>query len=152
MTQPAQVGTVYRTSQDLRDADLPPLAVVLDASGYAVQRDTDGNWYSVASVSASDLVGTYTLIHLPTEPLPAAYGSVVITGSGTPFMRRWDAATDDHFQPERWIGPDGVTVTDVDLRGLGIERVWDAGAAGGAASANGWSRRGRAASGRPRHG
>ncbi|GGM14382.1 hypothetical protein ACFQBY_05825 [Promicromonospora citrea] len=128
MSQAAQVGTVYRTSQDLRDADLPPLSVALDASGYAVQRDTDGNWYSVASVSASDLVGTYTLVHVPAEPLPAAYGSVVITASGTPFMRRWDAATDDHFQPECWIGPDGVTVTDVALRGLGIARVWDAGA------------------------
>ncbi|GAB4084172.1 hypothetical protein GCM10028784_08020 [Myceligenerans cantabricum] len=148
-----QVGTTYPTSQDLRDADLPHLAIVLDASGYAIQRDTDGNWYGVASVKASDLAGTYVLIHLPAEPLPAAYGSVVITNSGTPFMRRWGAATDERFPPERWIGPDGVTVHDADLRGLGIARAWDAGGTNGLASADEasgeWS---RAAPYSPRHG
>jgi hypothetical protein len=132
MTQAAQVGTVYQTSQDLLDADLPHLAVVLDARGYAIQRDADGSWYSVASVSSSDLVGSYTLIHLPAEPLPPTTGSVVITDAGIPFMRRWDAVADDRSRPERWIGPDGVTVTDADLRTFGVARTWDAGAADGA--------------------
>ncbi|GAB3168881.1 hypothetical protein GCM10027059_32560 [Myceligenerans halotolerans] len=129
MTQGAQVGAVYRTSQDLLDADLPHFAVVVDARGYAIQRDADGNWYSVASVNSSDLVGAYTLVHLPAEPLPATSGSVVITDVGTPFMRRWNAEADDRSRPDRWIGPDGVSLSDADLRGLGIARTWDAGTA-----------------------
>ncbi|WP_454856694.1 hypothetical protein [Promicromonospora soli] len=131
MTQPAQVGTVYRSSQELLEADLPRFSVALDASGYAVQRDADGNWYSVSSVGPADLAEVYTLIHLPTRPLPTAYGSVVIADNGTPFMRRWDAATDDRFGSEHWIGPDGVTVSSEHLRRLGIARAWDAGASNG---------------------
>ena len=134
MTQTAQVGTVYQTSQELLDADLPRLSVVLDASGYAVQRDADGNWYSVSSVGPADLVEIYTLIHLPATALPTAYGSVVIADNGTPFMRRWDAATDDRFGLEHWIGPDGSTVTGDHLRRLGIARAWDAGGPNGAPS------------------
>ncbi len=140
MTQAAQVGTVYRTSQELLEADLPHLSVALDASGYAVQRDRDGNWYSVSSVGPSDLAEIYTLIHLPAEPLPSTYGSVVIADNGTPFMRRWDAATDDRFGLEHWIGPDGATVTGEHLRRLGIARAWDAGGSNGASSAGGGSR------------
>ncbi|GAB2475354.1 hypothetical protein GCM10027063_15230 [Promicromonospora xylanilytica] len=132
MTQTAQVGTVYRNSQELLDADLPRLSVVLDASGYAVQRDADGNWYSVSSVGPADLAEIYTLIHLPDTTLPTTYGSVVIADNGTPFMRRWDARTDDRFGPEHWIGPDGATVTADHLRRLGIARAWDAGATNGA--------------------
>jgi hypothetical protein len=134
MTPPTQVGTVYRTSQELLDADLPRFSVVLDASGYAVQRDVDGNWYSVSSVGPADLAEVYTLIHLPARQLPTTYGSVVIADNGTPFMRRWDAATDDRFGSEHWIGPDGVTVTGDHLRRLGIARSWDAGASNGAPS------------------
>lgn len=151
MTQVAQVGAVYQNSQELLDADLPYLSVALDATGYAVQRDTDGNWYSVSSVGPSDLAGVYTLIHLPTSPLPASYGSVVIAENGTPFMRRWDAATDERFGPEHWIGPDGVTVTDANLRSLGIARAWDAGASNGASSAGGRRGRARAAQHTPGH-
>jgi len=127
MSQVAQVGTVYQTSQELLAADLPHLSVALDASGYAVQRDVDGNWYSVSSVGPTDLAEIYTLIHLPARPLPPTYGSVVITDNGTPFMRRWDAATDERFGTEHWIGPDGATVTGEHLRRLGIARAWDAG-------------------------
>lgn len=145
MTHPAQVGTVYRTSQELLAADLPHLSVALDASGYAVQRDVDGNWYSVSSVGPSELAEVYTLIHLPARPLPTTYGSVVIADNGTPFMRRWDAATDDRFGDEHWIGPDGVTVTGDHLRRLGIARSWDAGSANGAAGVNGSPGRSRAA-------
>ncbi|RPF20968.1 hypothetical protein [Myceligenerans xiligouense] len=150
MTQGAQVGAVYRTSQDLLDADLPHLAVVVDARGYAIQRDADGNWYSVASVNSSDLVGAYTLVHLPAEPLPATSGSVVITEAGTPFMRRWGAEADDRSRPDRWIGPDGVTLSDGDLRGLGIARTWDAGTADGT-TANGRLRDRSPAASRRRH-
>jgi hypothetical protein len=131
MSQVAQVGTVYQTSQELLDADLPHLSVALDASGYAVQRDVDGNWYSVSSVGPADLAEVYTLIHLPAQALPTTYGSVVIADNGTPFMRRWDAATDDRFGVEHWIGPDGATVTGDHLRRLGIARAWDAGAPNG---------------------
>jgi hypothetical protein len=145
MTQPAQVGTVFRTSQELLDADLPHLSVALDASGYAVQRDVDGNWYSVSAVGPADLAEVYTLIHLPDRPLPTTYGSVVITENGTPFMRRWDAATDDRFGPEHWIGPDGVTVTGEHLRRLGIARAWDAGGSNGASRVSGAGGRSRAA-------
>jgi len=143
MTQTAKVGTVYQTSQELLDADLPHLSVALDASGYAVQRDVDGNWYSVSSVGPSDLAEIYTLVHLPAEPLPATYGSVVIADNGTPFMRRWDAATDDRFGLEHWIGPDGATVTGDHLRRLGIARAWDAGKSNGTRGVDG-SRGGRA--------
>jgi len=152
MTQAAQVGTVYQNSQELLDADLPHLSVALDASGYAIQRDKDGNWYSVSSVGPSDLAGVYTVIHLPAEPLPATYGSVVITDNGTPFMRRWDAATDERFGLEHWIGPDGVTVTDAHLRHLGVARAWDASVPGGTSRLGGRRRRSRAtpeADGRP---
>ncbi|MFJ3406031.1 hypothetical protein [Promicromonospora sp. NPDC090134] len=145
MTQAAQVGTVYQNSQELLDADLPHLSVALDASGYAIQRDRDGNWYSVSSVGPSDLAGVYTVIHLPAEPLPTTYGSVVITDNGTPFMRRWDAATDERFGVEHWIGPDGVTVTDGHLRHLGIARAWDAGVPGSTSRLGGRRRRSRAA-------
>ncbi|WP_275003340.1 hypothetical protein [Promicromonospora iranensis] len=131
MSHVAQVGTVYQTSQELLDADLPHLSVALDASGYAVQRDVDGNWYSVSSVGPADLAEVYTLIHLPAQALPTTYGSVVIADNGTPFMRRWDAATDDRFGVEHWIGPDGATVTGDHLRRLGIARAWDAGAPNG---------------------
>lgn len=151
MTQAAQVGTVYRTSQELLEADLPHLSVALDASGYAVQRDVDGNWYSVSSVEPADLAEVYTLIHLPAQPLPTTYGSVVIADNGTPFMRRWDAATDDRFGPEHWIGPDGVTVTGEHLRRLGIARAWDAGGSNGTsrvAATRGRSRATQHASGR----
>ena len=134
MTQAAQVGTVYRTSQELLDADLPHLSVALDATGYAVQRDTDGNWYSVSAVGPSDLAEIYTLIHLPATRLPTTYGSVVITDNGTPFMRRWDASTDDRFGAEHWIGPDGATVSGEHLRRLGVARAWDAGRSNGAPS------------------
>lgn len=144
MTQPAEVGTVYRNSQELLDADLPHLSVALDASGYAVQRDKDGNWYSVSAVGPADLAEIYTLIHLPTTPLPTTYGSVVIADNGTPFMRRWDAVTDERFGLEHWIGPDGVTVTGEHLRRLGIARAWDAGGPGGAQNVNGAARRSRA--------
>ena len=144
MTQAAQVGTVYQNSQELLDADLPHLSIALDASGYAIQRDRDGNWYSVSSVGPSDLAGVYTVIHLPAEPLPATYGSVVITDNGTPFMRRWDAATDERFGVEHWIGPDGVTVTDSHLRHLGIARAWDASVPGGTSRLGGRRRRSRA--------
>ena len=141
MSQVAQVGTVYRTSQELLAADLPHLSVALDASGYAVQRDVDGNWYSVSSVGPADLAEVYTLIHLPARPLPTTYGSVVIADNGTPFMRRWDAATDERFGAEHWIGPDGATVTGEHLRRLGIARAWDAGtgasSAAGSAASNG---------------
>jgi hypothetical protein len=137
MSQVAQVGTVYQTSQELLEADLPHLSVALDASGYAVQRDVDGNWYSVSSVGPADLAEIYTLIHLPARPLPTTYGSVVIADNGTPFMRRWDAATDDRFGTEHWIGPDGATVTGEHLRRLGIARAWDAGLGGGASSGAG---------------
>lgn len=129
MPQAVQAGAVYQTSQDLLESDLPHLAVVIDARGYAIQRDTDGSWYSVASVSSSDLVGAYTLIHLPAAPLPGSAGSVVITKDGLPFMRRWDARTDHRSQPERWIGPNGATLTDADLRRRGVVRTWDAGTA-----------------------
>ncbi|MBE1875679.1 hypothetical protein [Myceligenerans pegani] len=132
MTQTAQVGTVYQSNQELLDADLPYLSVAVDASGYAIQRDVDGNWYSVASVTPSDIAGVFTLIHLPADPLPATYGSVVIADNGTPFMRRWDARTDGRFGPEHWIGPDGATVTDAHLRRLGIARAWDAASPNGA--------------------
>ncbi|MFD2025202.1 hypothetical protein [Promicromonospora aerolata] len=145
MTQTAQVGTVYQTSQELLDADLPRLSVVLDASGYAVQRDADGNWYSVSSVGPGDLAEIYTLIHVPAATLPTTYGSVVIADNGTPFMRRWDAATDDRFGLEHWIGPDGVSVTADHLRRLGIARAWDAGASNGAARAGGRRARAHAA-------
>jgi hypothetical protein len=134
MSQVAQVGTVYQTSQELLAADLPHLSVALDASGYAVQRDVDGNWYSVSSVGPADLAEVYTLIHLPARPLPTSYGSVVITDNGTPFMRRWDAATDERFGNEHWIGPDGATVTGEHLRRLGIARAWDAGTGTGSSS------------------
>lgn len=141
MSQVAQVGTVYQTSQELLAADLPHLSVALDASGYAVQRDVDGNWYSVSSVGPADLAEVYTLIHLPARPLPTTYGSVVIADNGTPFMRRWDAATDERFGTEHWIGPDGATVTGEHLRRLGIARAWDAGtgtsSAAGPAASNG---------------
>lgn len=150
MTQAAQVGAVYRTSQELLDADLPLLAVVIDARGYAIQRDADGSWYSVASVNSSDLVGAYTLVHLPAEPLPATSGSVVITDVGTPFMRRWDADAHDRSRPDCWIGPDGVTLSDADLRGLGIARTWDAGTADGTTT-NGQSRDRSRAAPRRRH-
>ncbi|MEU4386341.1 hypothetical protein [Promicromonospora sp. NPDC023805] len=136
MSQVAQVGTVYQTSQELLAADLPHLSVALDASGYAVQRDVDGNWYSVSSVGPADLAEIYTLIHLPTRPLPTSYGSVVITDNGTPFMRRWGAATDERFGTEHWIGPDGATVTGEHLRRLGIARAWDAGAGAGAGASS----------------
>lgn len=149
-TRAAQVGAVYETSQDLLDADLPHLAVVVDARGYAIQRDADGSWYSVASVNSSDLVGAYTLVHLPAEPLPATSGSVVITDAGTPFMRRWDAAADNRSRPDRWIGPDGVTVSDADLRGRGIARTWDAGTADGTTT-NGVPRDRAAAAPQRRH-
>lgn len=142
MTQPAQVGTVYQTSQELLAADLPHLSIAVDASGYAVQRDVDGNWYSVSSVGPSQLAEIYTLIHLPSRPLPTTYGSVVIANNGTPFMRRWDAATDDRFGDEHWIGPDGGTVTGDHLRRLGIARSWDAGASNGASHAGSPGRRG----------
>ncbi|MFD2795841.1 hypothetical protein ACFS27_19930 [Promicromonospora vindobonensis] len=151
MTQGAQVGTVYQTSQELLDADLPRLSVVLDASGYAVQRDADGNWYSVSSVGPADLAEIYTLIHLPATVLPTTYGSVVIADNGTPFMRRWDAATDDRFGLEHWIGPDGVTVTGDHLRRLGVSRAWDAGGANGAPSVGGRRARSRAAQRAPAH-
>ncbi|MGI5191821.1 hypothetical protein ACQEVI_27020 [Promicromonospora sp. CA-289599] len=134
MSQVAQVGTVYQTSQELLAADLPHLSVALDASGYAVQRDVDGNWYSVSSVGPTDLAEIYTVIHLPARPLPTSYGSVVITDNGTPFMRRWDAATDDRFGNEHWIGPDGATVNGEHLRRLGIARAWDAGTGTGSSS------------------
>lgn len=134
MSQVAQVGTVYQTSQELLAADLPHLSVALDASGYAVQRDVDGNWYSVSSVGPADLAEVYTLIHLPARPLPTSYGSVVITDNGTPFMRRWDAATDERFGNEHWIGPDGATVTGEHLRRLGIARAWDAGTGTGSST------------------
>lgn len=147
MTQPPQVGTVYQSSQELLAADLPHLSVAVDASGYAVQRDVDGNWYSVSSVGPSQLAGIYTLVHLPSRPLPTTYGSVVITENGTPFMRRWDAATDDRFGDEHWIGPDGVTVTGDYLRRLGIARSWDAGTSNGTPNgtshAGGYPRRSR---------
>jgi hypothetical protein len=151
MTQAAQVGTVYQSSQELLDADLPHLSVALDASGYAVQRDMDGNWYSVSSVGPSDLAEIYTLIHLPTAPLPSAYGSVVIADNGTPFMRRWDAAVDDRFGLDHWIGPDGVSVTSAHLRRLGIARTWDAGAPNGTPSVDGSRGRSRAAQHSPGH-
>jgi hypothetical protein len=134
MPQPAQVGSVYQTSQELLDADLPRFSVALDASGYAVQRDADGNWYSVSSVGPADLTEVYTIIHLPAASLPTAYGSVVIADNGTPFMRRWDAATDDRFGHEHWMGPDGIAVTGGYLRRLGVARAWDAGAPNGASS------------------
>jgi hypothetical protein len=95
----------------------------------------DGNWYSVSSVGPADLAEVYTLIHLPARPLPTSYGSVVITDNGTPFMRRWDAATDERFGNEHWIGPDGATVTGEHLRRLGIARAWDAGTGTGSSSA-----------------
>ncbi|GAA4708353.1 hypothetical protein APR04_004537 [Promicromonospora umidemergens] len=151
MTQAAQVGTVYQTSQELLDADLPRLSVVLDASGYAVQRDADGNWYSVSSVGPADLAEIYTLIHLPATALPTAYGSVVIADNGTPFMRRWDAATDDRFGLEHWIGPDGSTVTGDHLRRLGIARAWDAGGPNGVPSISGRRARSRTAQRAPAH-
>jgi hypothetical protein len=145
MSQVAQVGTVYQTSQELLAADLPHLSVALDASGYAVQRDVDGNWYSVSSVGPADLAEVYTLIHLPARPLPTSYGSVVITDNGTPFMRRWDAATDERFGTEHWIGPDGATVTGEHLRRLGIARAWDAGSPNGVPNVTGTRSRTRAA-------
>lgn len=150
MTQAAQVGAVYQTNQDLLDADLPRFAVVVDARGYAIQRDANGNWYSVASVDSSDLVGPYTLVHLPAEPLPATSGSVVITDVGTPFMRRWGAEADHRSRQDRWIGPDGVTLSDADLRALGIARTWDAGTADGTTT-NGQSRNRAPAAPRRRH-
>ena len=137
MSQVAQVGTVYQTSQELLAADLPHLSVALDASGYAVQRDVDGNWYSVSSVGPADLAEIYTLIHLPARPLPTTYGSVVIADNGTPFMRRWDAATDERFGTEHWIGPDGATVTGEHLRRLGVARAWDAGLGTGSSAGTG---------------
>jgi hypothetical protein len=151
MSQVAQVGTVYQTSQELLEADLPHLSVALDASGYAVQRDVDGNWYSVSSVGPADLAEVYTLIHLPARPLPTTYGSVVIADNGTPFMRRWDAATDERFGTEHWIGPDGATVTGDHLRRLGIARAWDAGSPNGVPSVSGSGSRSRAAQHSPAH-